>query len=200
MMSPTLGSILLGSPDPQRLCDWYCAAFDCTPTRSASRPRQDRGAVRRVHGRGPGEPRTRSLYPQLPCGRRARCRRPSRHAGRVLARAGRGATRRAHWDADRSGWKLSPDHPTLLFANLEPPRRRCERGSERNCQQYRPIPLNPLAKGRLWRCSRAHPRLREDAKGEVPAGSIQALLLPPLEFSPLCRSLTATPVGPRGPS
>ena len=31
MNTPTLGSILLGSPDPQRLCDWYCAAFDCTP-------------------------------------------------------------------------------------------------------------------------------------------------------------------------
>ncbi len=31
MKSPTLGSILLGSPDPRRLRDWYCAAFDCTP-------------------------------------------------------------------------------------------------------------------------------------------------------------------------
>ncbi|MGI8507942.1 MAG: VOC family protein [Gemmatimonadaceae bacterium] len=31
MNTPTLGSILLGSPDPQRLLDWYCAAFDCTP-------------------------------------------------------------------------------------------------------------------------------------------------------------------------
>jgi catechol 2,3-dioxygenase-like lactoylglutathione lyase family enzyme len=31
MNHPTLGSVLLGSADPQRLCDWYCAAFDCTP-------------------------------------------------------------------------------------------------------------------------------------------------------------------------
>ncbi|MDQ6834320.1 MAG: VOC family protein [Chloroflexota bacterium] len=31
MNIPTLGSILLGSADPQRLLDWYCAAFDCTP-------------------------------------------------------------------------------------------------------------------------------------------------------------------------
>jgi predicted enzyme related to lactoylglutathione lyase len=31
MNTPTLGSILLGSADPQRLLDWYCAAFDCTP-------------------------------------------------------------------------------------------------------------------------------------------------------------------------
>ena len=33
MKTPTLGSILLGSPDPQRLQDWYCAAFNCTPNR-----------------------------------------------------------------------------------------------------------------------------------------------------------------------
>lgn len=31
MNAPALGSILLGSPDPQRLRDWYCAAFDCAP-------------------------------------------------------------------------------------------------------------------------------------------------------------------------
>jgi catechol 2,3-dioxygenase-like lactoylglutathione lyase family enzyme len=31
MSTPTLGSILLGSPDPRRLRDWYCAAFDLTP-------------------------------------------------------------------------------------------------------------------------------------------------------------------------
>lgn len=31
MTTPTLGSILLGSHDPQRLLDWYCAAFDCAP-------------------------------------------------------------------------------------------------------------------------------------------------------------------------
>lgn len=31
MNGPTLGSILLGSPEPQRLRDWYCAAFERTP-------------------------------------------------------------------------------------------------------------------------------------------------------------------------
>ena len=33
METPTLGSIPLGSPDPQRLRDWFCAAFNCTPDR-----------------------------------------------------------------------------------------------------------------------------------------------------------------------
>jgi hypothetical protein len=33
MNRPMLGSILLGSADPQRLCDWYCAAFNCTPNK-----------------------------------------------------------------------------------------------------------------------------------------------------------------------
>ena len=33
MKTPTLGSILLGSAEPQRLRDWYCAAFDCTPNK-----------------------------------------------------------------------------------------------------------------------------------------------------------------------
>ncbi|MFG1784418.1 VOC family protein [Rhodococcus oryzae] len=32
MTSPDLGSILLASPDPDRLRDWYCRAFDATPT------------------------------------------------------------------------------------------------------------------------------------------------------------------------
>lgn len=33
MSTPALGSILLGSANPQRLRDWYVAAFDCQPNR-----------------------------------------------------------------------------------------------------------------------------------------------------------------------
>jgi predicted enzyme related to lactoylglutathione lyase len=34
MNTPPLGSILLGTADPQRLSDWYCAAFNCTPEKN----------------------------------------------------------------------------------------------------------------------------------------------------------------------
>jgi catechol 2,3-dioxygenase-like lactoylglutathione lyase family enzyme len=61
MDNTTLGSILLGSADPQRLLDWYCAAFDVTPNDVGFLPfgatdvlidgRADVGPVNREPGR-----------------------------------------------------------------------------------------------------------------------------------------------------